>query len=413
MLDTVAHTPGAVATTAPAPRRQPSATTRPSPVPGRWRSSPPSSPRTSSGAPRPRRTAPPRRGARPLRRPPCPHLRARRHVRAQRRRARRLPGRRDAAPDRQRPSGLGRHRLRRRQGILILFAVSPASEQALSVVANQAQSGPRRRRVRCGPCTTACSPCCTWRSPWPCWVCPAPASRRASRRVRLRLARPGRIRPARHLLCRRALHGRRRPGRRVRTRRCIGFLIWLAFLPATGFRLVRTTRSHRDHRHGPHHDQTDPSSPPRSSRRWNAPGTAPTARRTAKCSPPTPTSSTSAARITRPNRHRRRPPNIFDTIYAGSTVHYELDSGPHRQPGCIVAVVTSTLDAPSGPLQGINHARITPPSRDHDGRWQSPPSTTPCSHRRADAATDRSSRKQPSCTASTRPLPHCPPTSAE
>ena len=51
--------------------------------------------------------------------------------------------------------------------------------------------------------------------------------------------------------------------------------------------------------------------------------------------------------------------HIFDTIYAGSTVHYELDRAREIAPGCVVAVVAATLDAPHGPLQGINHARFT------------------------------------------------------
>lgn len=50
---------------------------------------------------------------------------------------------------------------------------------------------------------------------------------------------------------------------------------------------------------------------------------------------------------------------IFDTIYAGSTVHYELDRAREISPGCVVAIVAATLDAPHGPLQGINHARFT------------------------------------------------------
>jgi uncharacterized protein (TIGR02246 family) len=50
---------------------------------------------------------------------------------------------------------------------------------------------------------------------------------------------------------------------------------------------------------------------------------------------------------------------IFDSIYAGSSVSYRLDMARLVAPGCIVAVASSTLDAPSGPLQGVNHARMT------------------------------------------------------
>jgi uncharacterized protein (TIGR02246 family) len=60
---------------------------------------------------------------------------------------------------------------------------------------------------------------------------------------------------------------------------------------------------------------------------------------------------------------------IFDTIYAGSTVGYELDVARVVSPGCIVAVATSTLDAPSGPLRGVNHSRITAIITEQGGRW--------------------------------------------
>ena len=60
---------------------------------------------------------------------------------------------------------------------------------------------------------------------------------------------------------------------------------------------------------------------------------------------------------------------IFDTIYAGSTVHYELDRAREISPGCVVAVVAATLDAPHGPLQGINHARFTLTIEATDEGW--------------------------------------------
>ena len=61
---------------------------------------------------------------------------------------------------------------------------------------------------------------------------------------------------------------------------------------------------------------------------------------------------------------------IFDTIYSGSTVHYQLDRAREISPGCVVAVVAATLDAPHGPLQGINHARYTLTIVATDGEWQ-------------------------------------------
>lgn len=60
---------------------------------------------------------------------------------------------------------------------------------------------------------------------------------------------------------------------------------------------------------------------------------------------------------------------IFDTIYLGSTMHYDVDVAREIMPGCIIAVVTSTLDAPSGPLQGVNQSRITVVITEQEGQW--------------------------------------------
>ena len=60
---------------------------------------------------------------------------------------------------------------------------------------------------------------------------------------------------------------------------------------------------------------------------------------------------------------------IFDTIYVGSTMRYQVDVARVVAPGCIVAVVTSTLDAPSGPLQGVNQSRITAVMTEEGGEW--------------------------------------------
>jgi uncharacterized protein (TIGR02246 family) len=49
---------------------------------------------------------------------------------------------------------------------------------------------------------------------------------------------------------------------------------------------------------------------------------------------------------------------IFDSVYAGSTVGFRVDVARETAPGCILAVATSPLDAPSGPLQGVHHSRI-------------------------------------------------------
>ena len=60
---------------------------------------------------------------------------------------------------------------------------------------------------------------------------------------------------------------------------------------------------------------------------------------------------------------------IFDTIYLGSTITYVVDVARVVAPGCIVAVVTSTLSAPTGPLQGEHQSRITAVLTDQEGDW--------------------------------------------
>lgn len=50
---------------------------------------------------------------------------------------------------------------------------------------------------------------------------------------------------------------------------------------------------------------------------------------------------------------------IFAAIYAGAKVRYELESARRISAGTVLAIVGATLDAPTGPLQGINRSRIT------------------------------------------------------
>lgn len=50
---------------------------------------------------------------------------------------------------------------------------------------------------------------------------------------------------------------------------------------------------------------------------------------------------------------------IFDTVYKGSTVRYELVDHAPLVEGCDVAVIRSALDAPAGPLAGIHHSTST------------------------------------------------------
>jgi uncharacterized protein (TIGR02246 family) len=51
--------------------------------------------------------------------------------------------------------------------------------------------------------------------------------------------------------------------------------------------------------------------------------------------------------------------HIFDTIYKGSTIRYQVTSARLAVPGCIVATASATLDAPSGPMFGTSQSRIT------------------------------------------------------
>ena len=60
---------------------------------------------------------------------------------------------------------------------------------------------------------------------------------------------------------------------------------------------------------------------------------------------------------------------IFDTIYAGSTVRYRVESVRALASGSLVAVAGATLEVPAGPLQGTLHSRFTAVlTRDGD-RW--------------------------------------------
>jgi len=61
---------------------------------------------------------------------------------------------------------------------------------------------------------------------------------------------------------------------------------------------------------------------------------------------------------------------LFDSIYAGSTVRFEVQSARPVAPGCVVAFVASTMVAPIGPLQGTNHATITAVITEQpEGEW--------------------------------------------
>ena len=60
---------------------------------------------------------------------------------------------------------------------------------------------------------------------------------------------------------------------------------------------------------------------------------------------------------------------IFDSIYRGSTVAYVAESAREIAPSVVVAVAGATLDAPTGPLQGVNRSRLTLVAVERDGTW--------------------------------------------
>jgi uncharacterized protein (TIGR02246 family) len=60
---------------------------------------------------------------------------------------------------------------------------------------------------------------------------------------------------------------------------------------------------------------------------------------------------------------------IFSTIYAGSTVDLQLETARSVGPGVVVALVHSTMTAPTGPMQGVNKARMTMVIVEEDERW--------------------------------------------
>jgi uncharacterized protein (TIGR02246 family) len=60
---------------------------------------------------------------------------------------------------------------------------------------------------------------------------------------------------------------------------------------------------------------------------------------------------------------------IFDTIYRGSVVTYTAESARLIAPGVVVAVAGGRLECPSGPMQGVNQARLTVVLTEDAGAW--------------------------------------------
>lgn len=60
---------------------------------------------------------------------------------------------------------------------------------------------------------------------------------------------------------------------------------------------------------------------------------------------------------------------ILGSIYAGSTVTYEVEEVRTVAPATAVAVLGATLVAPTGPLAGSNRSRITAVLTESGGDW--------------------------------------------
>jgi uncharacterized protein (TIGR02246 family) len=61
---------------------------------------------------------------------------------------------------------------------------------------------------------------------------------------------------------------------------------------------------------------------------------------------------------------------IFDTIYRGSRVSYQVERARVLAPGYVLVHASSTLDAPAGPLRGTNRSRMTVVLAEEGGHWK-------------------------------------------
>ena len=322
-----------------------------------------------------------RRGADQLRRPPRHHLRARRHLRAERHRPRRVPRWRDAPPDRQRSLGLGVHRPGRRRRHhdavrgarrLRAGAVGGRVRQPARHRCDQRAVGAAQLRVRRAVPVDRRRPA----RPLPsrCRGRHHPGGVRATGTDRRRAARPRDHR--------RSGHRRRRRHAGVRSRR--DRLPDLAGLPGHDRAPPRPLRtrptSPPDHLAVADDLPTTPTATPtfdpptiageqfeQLDQAWNR---ADGAAFGSRSSPTTPTSSTSAAPTTRVRSPSERVTRRSSTPSTRAAPSPTASTSPGTiGPGCIVAVVASTLDAPSGPLRGSTRSRITAVLTDEGDRW--------------------------------------------
>lgn len=61
---------------------------------------------------------------------------------------------------------------------------------------------------------------------------------------------------------------------------------------------------------------------------------------------------------------------IFDSIYKGSTVHYTVRAVTPIADGCLLALTNARLDAPIGPLAGVNRSTASAVAIDDGGTWK-------------------------------------------
>ena len=61
---------------------------------------------------------------------------------------------------------------------------------------------------------------------------------------------------------------------------------------------------------------------------------------------------------------------ILGTIYRGSTVHYAVVDHAALADGCLLGIVEATLEAPEGPLAGVNRSIITAVMTDTGSGWK-------------------------------------------